>query len=228
MKKTQKPAEGAAAIDPETKLTIYLIIPKIREMGTKLPLKQVKELYPKVDIEKLIQVAKTHEKLKYNEKEEAFELKAAYPIKNQNELWRLLVESREGIIENDDLLDCYLNCKSDLEDLKKRDLVTILESNERKFNVLFGVESPDHDVVVADYKKLEKDALDAMREVWDTEIPPASEAERKAYLEKEGIDVRHRVVIHRAHRPAEKEEKKRSRHKKMRESLLNPDEEEKK
>ena len=221
MRKIPKPdsISSQPAMDTEVGLTIQFIIDEIRKTGARVSKARAKEMNPKVDMEKLLMVVESHGKVGYNKKDELFELKSAYNIKNRNELWRELIQTREGILENDELWDCYPACKADIDIFKKMDAIISLDSNDKKTKVLFGINKDDP--VYEEYKKVDKESLQAVREIWENEIKNVGEAEMREILEKEGIEVKRKAIIMRkSNKTAGKEDKKKTKHRKVRENLL--------
>jgi hypothetical protein len=63
--------------------------------------------------------------------------KNKYDIKNSNDLFELLKNRKEGIEDNQDLYDCYLSCKNDIEKLKKKGSLRVIENKNEKKTYLF-------------------------------------------------------------------------------------------
>eukprot|EP00826_Nyctotherus_ovalis_P043753 TRINITY_DN4649_c0_g2_i1.p1 TRINITY_DN4649_c0_g2~~TRINITY_DN4649_c0_g2_i1.p1 ORF type:complete len:248 (+),score=98.01 TRINITY_DN4649_c0_g2_i1:98-745(+) len=202
-------------IDSEISAKIILIIEEIRKIQQRLSLKNAIKLFPKLDFGRLCAAIESHSKLRFNKLDECFELKSVYNIKNQTELYNYILESYCGVPEDNELFDCYPGCKEDLELMKARGMVISLESNEKKLNVLFGIDR--HDPVQKEYEELNKDALEALREIWDNEVKNVSENERRTMLEKEGMKVQRKVATNKATKP---DEKRVAKHKKTRDNLL--------
>lgn len=60
-----------------------------------------------------------------------------YEIKNETELVELLKTRTEGIEENKELYDCYQSCKRDIENMKNKGNLRIIENKNEKRVYLF-------------------------------------------------------------------------------------------
>ena len=60
-----------------------------------------------------------------------------YDIKNETDLTKLLRTLREGVEENQELFDCYQSCKRDIENLKNKGNLRVVENKNEKKTYLF-------------------------------------------------------------------------------------------
>ena len=63
--------------------------------------------------------------------------KNKYDIRNESELIELLKSRREGVEENDELYDCYASCKKDIENMKNKGFLRIIDNKNEKKTYLF-------------------------------------------------------------------------------------------
>lgn len=60
-----------------------------------------------------------------------------YDIKNSNELQELLKVRREGIEENQELYEHYQSCRNDINNMKKKGVLRVIENKNEKRTLLF-------------------------------------------------------------------------------------------
>ena len=60
-----------------------------------------------------------------------------YDIKNSNELQELLKVRREGVEENQELYDHYQSCRNDINNMKKKGCLRVIENKNEKRTLLF-------------------------------------------------------------------------------------------
>lgn len=71
-----------------------------------------------------------------------FSYKSKFPIENIDDLRMLLLKDKKGFLEDDDLYNCYIGCKDDIQRLKDNHEVRIIErkitKSEKAPTILFG------------------------------------------------------------------------------------------
>lgn len=223
----EKLATVAAPASAEINTKIQMIARKLHELKKdSISLEAVRDMYKDkhVDIDELIRVARTDANLEYDEKKELFRPRSRYHIRNAKELLNLLVDTKEGVVEDKDLENGYPGVKEDVELFKSTGAVIELDSNEKNRKVLFGVDK--NDVVEEEYGKVTAQALETLRDLW-TNLPTAGDEERKKYLDRVGVEISRRSLPS-AVQESKKEERKKRRHRKIRDTLLEEVEEEEK
>lgn len=60
-----------------------------------------------------------------------------FDISNETDLLELLKGQKNGVEENQDLYDCYMSCKRDIEDMKKKGNLRVVENKAENKKYLF-------------------------------------------------------------------------------------------
>lgn len=91
--------------------------------------------------------------------------KKKYDISNESDLIELLKKRKDGLEEDNDLFDCYNSCKMDIDKMKEKGLLRIVENKSDNKKYLFLKNEK--------YNSLEYvDVLDKMKLKWAEVIEP--------------------------------------------------------
>ncbi len=95
--------------------------------------------------DELIKMFESNPKFHFDSARMRFTMKQKYNIANKQELYQLLLKTKEGVREDEDLFDCYKQARTDLEGLKGEQKVRqVVTKNPLLQTILFG-RDPDYE-----------------------------------------------------------------------------------